>query len=171
MIYKVVYDRLGSPVAHTGSCFCPSMTAPPTGSQFSRNKQDETETWEAPDIEQMIYDYFADSLEAKELSRQRAVELMRLAPCVEAPAGIGRRSQLQLGETILMHERRPPAKTSDASSADKKTFHASPRSAKIASQPSALKTSESSPTTSHSDCDHSATKSARAACRRKRSKS
>lgn len=158
MLFRLRDDKNGDPVVHSGKgCFCPSMTT----NGFT--KQPEVWETEADSLRALAESLEEDAIEAKEITKAEAHRMLRIAHCIDAPEGVGRRwagtrptDKLGEWERGLSGQAKPvkiPPRIKEARMAF----------AEIDARPGA-------PKTSHADCEHPTTKSARATCRRQRAK-
>lgn len=153
--FKLRDDKYGNPVAHAKSCFCPSMSV--TGINA------ELQVWEAEaeDIGALAEDLEADSIASGTITRAEARRMLKLAHCIDAPEGVGRRYAGPPTEELGKWERETEQKSTSV-------IPKHIREARMAFAETDRKPGR--PSTSHSDCDHPVTKSARAACRRQRAR-
>ncbi len=171
--FRLRDDKDNNPVVHAQSCFCPSMAT--TGFK-------EVDSWlaEADDLGSLAEELEEDAIASGALSRAEARRMIRIGHCLDAPEGVGRRyggrPTDMLGEWEREVERKKKGeqgihtkqgKLANAGSRPKPILP-SIKTAKMAFQETDRK--PGAPATSHANCDHPVTKSARAACRRKRAK-
>lgn len=149
--FRLRDDAHGEPVAHVENCFCPSMSSTGITAQ--------PEIWEAEaaSITALSEDLEADGIENGLITKAEAHKMLRLGHCIDAPPGVGRRWTHLPTDALGAWERKV------------ETAKAPPRLiSRLAFQETDRKPGR--PATSHSECDHPVSKSARAACRRARAK-
>lgn len=166
--FKLRDDREGNPVAHLESCFCPSMA----------QKIPPEDIWsvEADNIALLAEELEADSIAEGLMTRGEARASIRIGGCIDTTSypGVGRRfagakptDALGEWERSIMDR----VKVESAPSTPKAVKHSPPR--KLATARMAFQETDrkpGAPATSHSDCSHAVSKSARAKCRRDRAK-
>jgi hypothetical protein len=169
--FKLRDDREGNPVAHLESCFCPSMSFPGL-----TDVQRESDTWsvEADDIGSLAEELEEDAIADGRMTRGEARASIRIGGCIDTSnyPGVGRRfAGTKPTDALGEWERSVMDKVKvEGEDKPKAVKHTPPRKllTRMAFQETDRK--PGAPATSHSDCDHAVSKSARAKCRRDRAK-
>lgn len=170
--FRLREDAQGNSVAHAASCFCPSMAS--EGFKV-------VDFWlaEADSLAELAESLEEDAIDAGEITKAEAWKMIRIGHCLEAPEGVGRRTGKptdRLGEWERSVEAKKAAEEHGIhTKAGKLNTGSKPKpilpalhSVRMAFQETDRK--PGAPATSHAGCDHAVTKSARAACRRRRQK-